>query len=103
MVQQQMWEGPRDGATYDDGFDRDRLNKQARAIYDCMANGTWWTLSGLRHFTGHPEASISARIRDLRKQRFGGFRVERRRQREGGGIWEYRLAELPIPDISKDA
>jgi len=38
-----------------------------------------------------PEASVSARLRDLRKAKFGGYRVERQRVREGRGLYHYRL------------
>jgi hypothetical protein len=37
------------------------------------------------------ETTVSARLRDLRKQRFGGYRIERR-VREGTRAREYRLA-----------
>lgn len=40
--------------------------------------------------TGDPEASISAQLRHLRKHRFGGHDVQKRR-RNDGAQWEYRL------------
>jgi hypothetical protein len=33
--------------------------------------------------------SVSARVRDLRKDKFGSHRVDRRYA--GNGVWEYRL------------
>jgi hypothetical protein len=54
-----------------------------------MLPGGWWTLPQLAAATGYPEASISARIRDLRKPKFGGHTVERRHVSKG--LWEYRL------------
>ncbi len=81
-----------DGETYSRELDLDRLNQQARRVYDVIEHGQWWTLREIAALTGDPEASISARLRDLRKPRFGGFRVERRRRGvPSAGLWEYRL------------
>jgi hypothetical protein len=54
-----------------------------------MLDGTWRTLEGIRSTVGGSEAGISARLRDLRKPRFGGYGVERRRV--SGGLFEYRV------------
>jgi hypothetical protein len=54
-----------------------------------MKAGTWLTLHEISVGTGDPEASVSARLRDLRKTKFGGHEVER--QNLGGGRWVYRL------------
>lgn len=89
-------EGHRDGATYDDSRDRARLNRQALAVYDLMRDGQWRTLPQIAGLTGEPEASISARLRDLRKPRFGEYIVERRYLSDG--MWAYRV--LP-PDIKE--
>lgn len=84
-----------DGETYDAERDKVRLNAQTQRVFDAMACQAWITLAELASSTGDPEASVSARLRDLRKRKFGGFRVERRR-RGNGGLWEYRL------DLGKD-
>ena len=87
--------GPRDGTTFEPKRDTARLNAQARRVYNAMSSGEWLSLYDIRRLicvnTGFkdPEASISARIRDLRKEKFGGFTVERRYIRKG--LWEYRL------------
>ena len=80
-----------DGQTYSPGKDRARLTGQWSRVWKIMSSGKWHTLHYLSLLTGDPEASISARIRDFRKPRFGGHRVERRRATEGG-TYEYRLA-----------
>ena len=80
--------GHRDGETYEARFDYERLNKQSRRVYNCMRDGMWRKLSDIAQATGDPEASISARLRDFRKRRFGGLIVERRRAQ---GTWFYRL------------
>jgi hypothetical protein len=82
-------EGHRDGKTYSHTIDYDRLNAQAADVAKVMADQCWHTLDTIEIRTGHPQASISARLRDLRKPRFGGHKVERQRMK--GGIYMYRL------------
>lgn len=86
------------GATYDPELDRERLSAQARKVWDVMVEASaWWTLAELQDATGiRSEASISARLRDLRKEAFGGHTVERRRwgwtdEERAAGVFEYRL------------
>ena len=88
-------EGPRSGATFDAERDTIRLNQQALDVWNEMKDGQWWTLRALAMTIYHPEASISARIRDLRKARFGSHTVERRHI--AAGIWQYRL--VPNTDV----
>jgi hypothetical protein len=83
-----------DGETYEAPFDRERLGKQAKAVYDLMRDGKWRTLEEIGHATGYSRSmpAISARLRDLRKERFGGFEVLRRRSGEAkAGLHEYKL------------
>ncbi len=55
-------------------------------------DGGWMTLRELGELTGYGEASISAQIRHLRKDQFGGFLVaKRRRWMDKRGTWEYRI------------
>lgn len=83
--------GDRDGSTYDRDADRARLNKQALAVYRVMLDHRWHTLAEISARTDAPEASVSARLRDLRKARFGAHTVDR--MRCGGGLWAYRLTD----------
>jgi biotin operon repressor len=64
--------GDRHGVTFDHKSDVKRLNKQAQAVWEAMADGRYYSLRELADKTGYPEASISARIRDFRKAEFGG-------------------------------
>ncbi len=80
-----------DGRTYDAPRDGDRLNAQLQRVLHAMQDGGWWVLAQLSAATGDPEASVSARIRDLRKPKFGGHLVERRYV--SSGLWEYRLVK----------
>lgn len=79
----------RDGHTYQHGRDGERLALQHNRVLAVMRDGKWRTLWELHEATGDPEASISARLRDLRKPRFGNHNVERRYVRRG--LFEYRL------------
>jgi len=84
--------GPQfDGETIDVAQDQDRLGKQLDAVRCALDGGRWWTLSELSVRVRAPEASVSARIRDLRKEKFGGHKIERRRVQDGHGLHEYRL------------
>lgn len=78
-----------DGKTYDPALDHDRLSKQLGQVYAQMCDYDWWTLGELSLCLRQPEASISARMRDLRKSKFGGYTIERRRLAQG--LHEYRL------------
>lgn len=86
--------GDRDGYTYSRDLDYDRLNGQAHRVWNVMRDGDWYTLARIAAITGDPEASISARIRDFSKPKFGGVPHERRRVEHDGkrsGQFEYRL------------
>jgi len=78
-----------DGETYVRPRDHDRLFAQLAKVQSAMADHSWHTLPELELVTGAPQASISARLRDLRKPKFGGYLVER--QYVAAGLWEYRL------------
>jgi hypothetical protein len=56
---------------------------------------TWVTLAELAGETKFPPASISAQLRHLRKEKYGGWVVEKRRREwvKEEVVWEYRLAE----------
>lgn len=78
-----------DGATFDAERDGARLNAQCQRVYNAMKSGSWKTLEELNRETGDPEASCSARLRDLRKPRFGSHVIEREFVRRG--LWRYRM------------
>ena len=80
-----------DGETFDPERDAARLNAQLFRVYRALKDGQWHTLSDLALITGDPTPSISARLRDLRKAKFGGHVITRRYVDRG--LWEYRLAE----------
>ncbi len=83
-----------DGHTYDPELDKTRLSKQINRVWVEINDNRWHTLAEISYNTGIPEASISARLRDFRKLRFGRHVVLR--ERVNNGLWRYKLiARLP--------
>jgi len=81
-----------DGETYDSVLDKMPLNRQAKKVFNLMVDGQWRTLSEISDQVEAPEASVSARLRDFRKEKWGGFRVDRRlRDPDKRGLFEYRV------------
>ena len=78
---------------------------QLATIRDLMIWGVgrnaWMTLNEIAELTEYGEASISAQLRHLRKERHGNYWVEKRPRREirpavgflgsQGAVWEYRV------------
>ncbi len=86
-----------DGATYEPEADQNRLATQLVYVRELMLSGGWWTIAQLidaiwKRGAGATQQGVSARIRDLRKPRFGGYVVERRHAPGGAaGLYEYRI------------
>lgn len=78
-----------DGVTYAPARDRSRLRAQLDRVLGIMQLGHWVTLAQLADTTGDPEASVSARLRDCRKSKFGGHTIERKYA--GNGLYRYRM------------
>lgn len=93
LIQECLRRAEFDGITYDSKLDYRRLSGQLRRVFSVMVKGGWYTLSEIAAHTGDAsEAAISARLRDLRKPKFGGFQIERQRRGDAKrGLWEYRL------------
>jgi hypothetical protein len=79
-----------DGETFDRERDGERLATLLGRVKAEMGDGQWKTLRHLAVKCKGSEASVSARIRDLRKPKFGGFNIEHRCV--GSGVWEYRMS-----------
>jgi hypothetical protein len=83
---------PFGGETYDPALDQHRLQKQLGRVWSAMRSGKWMTLDDIARVTKDPHASVSARLRDLRKPAFGGYDVQRRRRgTPESGLFEYRM------------
>ena len=78
------------GAEYSPARDWTRLTTQLGRVYSCMNDGRWRSLVEIARATGDPHASVSAQLRNLRKERFGGHTVEKKHIKRGHFV--YRLA-----------
>lgn len=78
-----------DGATYVPNRDYERLTGQLKAVYDVMKDGKWRTIPEIGSTVIGSEAAISARLRDLRKPKYGAHDVQR--EHVDRGLYRYRL------------
>jgi hypothetical protein len=83
------------GKTYDEVKDKSRLRHQLDKVRSVMFGGGWHRLAEIAETVKASEASVSARLRDLRKVQFGAYTVDRRSVPGHRGLYEYRLS---IPD-----
>lgn len=80
------------GDTFDVTQDQTRLARLLDRVRALMADGHWRTLSEIQQAVGGSEASVSARLRDLRKLANGAHEVQRRRRGDPArGLFEYRV------------
>lgn len=66
--------------------DAKRLGKQLSQVFALMHSGEWRTLAELSSAIGASDASVSARLRQLRSM---GHTVDRKRLH--GGVFAYRV------------
>jgi hypothetical protein len=71
-----------------------RSKTQTERVYTFMKKGVWKTLEQIRLKTKDPLPSISARLRDLRKDEYGAFTVDKRiKKNSSPKVFEYRVTE----------
>ena len=87
---------PKAPAGYVHERDHKRLTGQLGRVYDVVKDGQWHTITEIQAATFRNSegiydsiTGISARLRDLRKPKFGGHEVER--QHVGDGLYRYRF------------
>lgn len=83
-----------DGDTIEPEKDNIRLESQLYRVKELMSDSEWRSLFEIKNELvsrgkNCSEAGISARLRDLRKDKFGGHTVNRRRRESG--TFEYQL------------
>jgi len=88
------------GSTFSASLDGERLTRQLDTVRALMlragGSGQWLSLREIAALTNYPEASISARLRDLRHREHGGYIVARRRRgNPTAGLHEYSVHEAP--------
>lgn len=87
-----------DGPAFDPALDGKRLTTQLDRVLAVMSDHEWHTIPEIVKKISFPpyeqasEAGVSARLRDLRKTRFGSRKIERRRV-GNSGTFQYRLAK----------
>lgn len=79
------------------GHDPKKAAKSVHPVFKIMCSGRWLTLSEIGiclNLMNHhlPEQSISARVRDLRKPKYGGHTITRRATKTEG-VFEYQLTQ----------
>jgi hypothetical protein len=83
--------------------DAERLSTQQERVEAIMADGYWHTLPQLqkelrqRWGTLHGEASISARLRDMRKR---GWTVLRELTHVGSHLFQYRAVKVAKTEVA---
>ena len=80
-----------DGVTYEADRDHTRLKGQLWRVFQLMSDGKWRALTEIAEQAGGSEAGVSARLRDLRKSKYGSREIERKRV--DGGLWRYRMKQ----------
>ena len=76
------------GSTYEPKRDAARLSRQLSKVRNLMLDGKHRTIREICVATQiTSEASVSARLRDMRKTEFGGYDVQK--ENIGGGVWLY--------------
>ena len=78
-----------DGHDYVHSRDSKRLGTQLEQIRDFMEGKDYLTLQEISESTGHPHASVSAQLRNLRKDRFGSRVIDRKHI--SNGLYSYKL------------
>ena len=92
MEQLNIFEQRFNGSDYVPSLDMIRLTGQILRIFDCMKDGKFRTLREISDVVNAGESSVSANIRNLRKNRFGGHTITKQRRGEPtNGLWEYKL------------
>lgn len=91
---------PFGGVTYERDKDYVRLSTLLMRVQTFMSDKCWHTLPEIQSVAGGSEASCSARLRDMRKDKFGGSIIERRRR--SVGLFEYRLGVRIIDRIQME-
>lgn len=83
------------GPEYIPERDWERLTTQIGRVFDAMKDQRFRTLREIADITGDPEASISAQLRHLRKERFGAHTVNRKHISHG--LYKYQLITNDTP------
>ena len=93
VMQSSIFDAPHfNGPDYIPKLDHARLSTQMGQIKALMMDGKFRTLGEIEAKTGYPQASISAQLRHLKKDRFGGYTLNKQR-RTLEGLFEYQVVK----------
>ena len=85
------------GSDYQPVRDDIRLTGQLLRVWNVVSDKQWRTLDEIASATGDPQASISAQLRHLRKDRFGAHTVEKLHM--GSGLYKYRVIPNKVEPV----
>ena len=83
-----------DGDDYQPDRDKRRLTGQIKDVLTWISDGRWHSVHTISAATNHPEPSVSAQLRNLRKKRFGGHTIDR--EYRGDGLYVFRLSDFEL-------
>ena len=91
-----------DGETYNEELDGERMTTQLELVREIMSDQGWHRNIEVANRVDCSESGAAARIRDLRKEKFGSWEIVRRRVAHGNGLHEYRwTGEITEPDVKQ--
>jgi|TARA_R110000796_G_scaffold10623_1_gene35252 hypothetical protein len=85
-----------DGSDYTPELDDERLDKQIDRVKKACRSGVPMTLAAIAKETGDPEASISAQLRHLRKEKHGSHSVDKIHVSHGLYLYKVTLNDRSI-------
>ena len=85
-----------DGSDYRPERDDARLDKQIDRVKKACRSGVPMTLAAIAKETGDPEASISAQLRHLRKEKHGSHSVDKIHVSHGLYLYKVTLNDRSI-------
>jgi hypothetical protein len=92
-----------EGNGYDENIDGKRLKTKSGRIMQLMSDGQWRVFEEIAEALNMPAGSspsISASLREFRREKWGYMQVEKRRRATYSGLWEYRV--LPPTTLKKE-
>jgi len=84
------------GSDYTPVLDDERLNKQMDRVKKVCSSGIPMTLSAIAKECGDPEASVSAQLRHLRKEKHGSHSVDKIHVSHGLYLYKVTLNDRSI-------
>lgn len=82
-----------DGKTFSEELDGEKLRGDLARVKAVMMDGKVRTISEIADLANVSLNSVGSRIRDLKKEKFGGYPVQSRRVSKH--IWHYWLPQVP--------